>query len=690
MTRGSRQRDALAPTLFPFLAVLLCTMGALVLILMLIVSGAQASKQQAAQETQLRVEEAETAIELVKHKLGEQLDEGQIQLEKERLKLQHLESHINELLAELDELKQAAELAEQELSADEAAEERLAAELSELEKKLAEATAEWQKKLDKPEGDKPVFAIIPYQGTNGTHRRPIYVECTADGVILQPEGVQIPMADLQPPYGPGNPLDAALRAIRAEFPPNNGAVTSTAYPLLVVRPNGIQAYVMARSAMRGWDDQFGYELIEQDLELAFPAATPGLKSKIASAIELARERQAALVMAMPQRYRGMNFDDSFDGQWRTGEGGGGGSAGSTTSGGDYAFAGGNGSEPSGTTGAPTAGSRGGLRSSESGMASTAGTGNSSFDTGSLLGVGQLGMTDAAGPWSGSETLSGSGAPLTAGGTTANGTNAEMLASDRSSRSGGGASWNDGNLSARDAGDPTGNTANTGWDTATGQPADSGRGEAGLQGSAGSSAGSTTGAFASNSSSSSASMSGDASGGSGAAGGSKPTAGAQPQMDASAQNAADASETRDPPSLTPSFNMNTQLNRSASRESTTPVAGTRGRNWAWSQGPPTETPVVRSIHLQCLQDRWVVHPDAGSTRAPVEIMFDGAPRERAEQLAKVVSERVQSWGIALMGGHWKPVLSVEVAPGAEWRYDQLRQLLDGSGLDVQRREPVTRP
>ena len=32
------------------------------------------------------------------------------------------------------------------------------------------------------------YAIVPYDGPNGTHRRPIYIECTAQGVILQPEG----------------------------------------------------------------------------------------------------------------------------------------------------------------------------------------------------------------------------------------------------------------------------------------------------------------------------------------------------------------------------------------------------------------------------------------------------------------------------------------------------------------------
>ncbi len=56
MSRSTRRGADLVPSLFPFLAVLLCTMGALVLMLMLMVSGAQSTVQQAAQEMQEQFE----------------------------------------------------------------------------------------------------------------------------------------------------------------------------------------------------------------------------------------------------------------------------------------------------------------------------------------------------------------------------------------------------------------------------------------------------------------------------------------------------------------------------------------------------------------------------------------------------------------------------------------------------------
>jgi hypothetical protein len=95
-------------------------------------------------------------------------------------------------------------------------------------------------------------------------------------------------------------------------------------------------------------------------------------------------------------------------------------------------------------------------------------------------------------------------------------------------------------------------------------------------------------------------------------------------------------------------------------------------------------VVRAIRMQCHEDRWIVLADSGHNREqPITILFDDTPQSRAEKLAKIVADRVDQWGLALTGGYWKPILEVEVATGAEWRFTQLQQLLASSGLEVQR-------
>jgi hypothetical protein len=40
---------------------------------------------------------------------------------------------------------------------------------------------------------------------------------------------------------------------------------------------------------------------------------------------------------------------------------------------------------------------------------------------------------------------------------------------------------------------------------------------------------------------------------------------------------------------------------------------------------------------------------------------------------------------MQGARWQPVLEVAVAPGADYRYQQLTRLLDGSGLVIQAKQ-----
>lgn len=715
MSRATRQRDAVAPSLFPFLAVLLCTMGALVLILMLIVSGAQASALHVADESEKQAEEVESQLQAARHGFKKQLDAGRIVLEKKRLALQHLENHIQEIMTELEELQRTGELADAKAATDAAALEAQAAAISELEKQLLASNEKLKQKLDKPEGDKPIFAIIPYDGPNGTHRRPIYLECVPEGVRIQPEGLLIRTADLEPPYGPGNPLDAALRTIRAHYVPANHAVTSTAYPLLIVRPSGIRSYAMARAAMSGWDDQFGYELVGEELELIFPEGEPGLTQKVAQTLDLARARQAALIMAMPQKYR--EFAQRGGGLGGEPLSGG---AGSGPGGGDVVGGGsaGDSGSWSGSEQSAAASSRGGWAdgrpAGESLAQSLAGhtadgsngantsPGNSGSPHGSSAGGGQLGFGNAAQP------------QLDFDAARAGASEGQSFAANSSNSGSGGAPgdsfFGSGAAEAGQSGYTGGGAAN---DPSLSGMFDGSSGGSGTSSgsSHGQSSGPSTTAAASNNSASGA-AGGSSSGGatnlsgsqmavpfsapSGSAGASSAgtsggqTSSGQTSAGSSSQSASLNASNQDgspPPDAQgmPQIAVNQSLNsQRGSGESTTAVASRKGRGWAWSQGPPTQTSVVRAIRMQCLADRWVVLADsAKSGQASTTIAFEDSPQQRAEQLAKVVAERVDQWGIALTGGYWKPVLEVEVAADAEWRFHQLQQLLASSGLDVQR-------
>ncbi len=697
----ARKRDNYSPSLFPFLAVLLCTMGSLVLLLMLIVSQAQASAKQVAVDKRERIEEVESQIELARNAFEKQLAERRLDLERRRLTLQHLEKHIQELLVELEEIGRTAALLDDKLATDVTVDAEQQRKISELEALLADATKDLKKKLDKPDGEKPIFAIIPYQGTNGTHRRPIYLECVDNGVLIQPEGILIGLADLRPPYGPGNPLDAALRTVRSRFAPANGALTSTAYPLLVVRPSGIRSYAMARQAMSGWDDQFGYELIDEDLPLAFPDSQPGLSAEIEKALALARERQAALVMAMPQKYRqfiksagaGDTFEFSedeggFGNDWMAG-----GAAASRQS-----SSGSSGSGSSGTGRSPLSGTRGGF---SSGGSEPVGSGVARAEdfgiSGSSMGIaGGGGKSPAAANQSVNDGSNWNTSPqvgqqASSGNSFFGNSGGELLSSGASGGSSGDSLAEAGGAGGRESGSEAGQPGNRGSSPGTqdsrssrGTQASGGTAAAANQGSANGLRGtsSTAGGQASKTSNgASAGTSGP--GGTAAAPSGAASSGATEQMAGNSAAPPPTDATMDPQmqNMSPSLNMDMARKQQAK---STPVAQTRGRNWAWTEGAPTKTAVVRSIRVICYSDRWVVMPEAGSSASQVTIPVGHVPQVSAEKLAKTVTDRVNLWGIALSGGYWKPELAVDVAPDAEAGYKQLVRLLEGSGLAVQRR------
>ncbi len=718
MKRRRKQRDNFVQSLFPFLAVLLSTMGALVLLLMLIVNQAQSSAKQMAVEKKTQIEDAESNLELVRNTFQEQLDDRRLELERKRLTLQHLEKHIQELIEELKGIERTAVLLGQKQTQDKTTEADTERKISQLEKQLTDAKIDLKKKLDRPEGNKPIFAIIPYQGTNGTHRRPIYLECTSQGVTIQPEGLVIGLADLRPPYGPGNPLDAAIRTVRSHFVPANGALTSTAYPLLIVRPSGVRSYAMARQAMSGWDDQFGYELIDESLELTYPESEPGIVDEIAQALVLARERQAALVMAMPAKYRqyinqggaameSLEFgDDAGDlgDEWAGGSSGAnGGSAGGSGAGSSSpGYRGGFAASKGGTTGQRGAGEGAGTgqqngsqgqqktgapKSGSQQMGFGGGANSSTESSGTSFFANGNGQSDAAGSYFGS----GSNGSQAGGNNQATGDFASMNSgggnsefADTSSRS------NEGGSGAGGTGGNTGNSGSGGTGNGTGNGGsgngNSGNGGAGNGATGGSATGSSPGAagMAGMNSSASGGASGAASSGGAASMGGAPSSGASQDPTANPGNPNDPAQAG-----APSLNMDMTRNNSLDKrdQQSEPVAQQRGRNWAWREGPPTKTPVVRSIRVVCYNDRWVLMQDNGSTANQITVPIGKTPQASAEKLAKAITDRVSGWGIALGGGYWKPELIVDVAPGAEARYGQLERLLEGSGLKVQRRARV---
>ena len=305
MRRRRKKRSQLSVSLFPFLAVLICTLGVLIVMLVMAVKSADDQANQAQSDDDA---EKQSQLDLVEEALA--LKEIQIRGAKsvrpdalDRMRLarnnrSYLEDEIRKLKREFEgvgeqlvELERQSNVAPQDVPKFSDVESN--AFLDDLKHKLAKAKTELEEKRESISDISPTtYVIVPHKGGGGTFRRPIYVECTKNAITLQPSGIRLSKSEFVPPLSPGNMLDAALLANREywnryDLAGNEG----NPYPLLVVRPDGAETFVLARRAMKSWDDEFGYELVDDDKTLSFGQSDPQLESELRAAIEVARRRQ---------------------------------------------------------------------------------------------------------------------------------------------------------------------------------------------------------------------------------------------------------------------------------------------------------------------------------------------------------------------------------------------------------------
>ncbi len=210
MRRRGGSSPAAGIRLFPLLSVLICTTGALVTLLIGFAHQGQQALDAAAQESGAD-ENNRDALQWRISQLQGSRDKTEAELNGARLELSHFEDHLRRLRERGEQLRRAAaELAR--LEPEKRNQEQAAAEeLGRLRGKLAAAQ---QAVVDaqRDAAGKPVkYSVVPYEGPFRTNRRPIYLECRQDGIVLQPEGIVFSDADFQGPMGPGNPLAAALR-----------------------------------------------------------------------------------------------------------------------------------------------------------------------------------------------------------------------------------------------------------------------------------------------------------------------------------------------------------------------------------------------------------------------------------------------------------------------------------------------
>lgn len=704
---SGRRRPGLAPNLFPFLAVLICTLGTLILMLAMVArnAGDLIAAEQAA-DSIVATEDKESTSEIAamldrevaaarwhREQTVKTRELQTADLESRRDRLAHLEDHGRRLREELQSLSTEVDKA---VATDGEDVTQVQQTLDQVLQQIEAEKVAIAKLNEELNSATPRIVIVPHKGPSGTDRRPIYIECRKEGIYLRPGDRLIPTEHLEPIVGMPNPLDAVLRTIRYHAMQEYGD-TVAPYPLLVVRPDGLPAYAAARAAMHQWDDQYGYELIPADVELAFPDADPRLDSKVSAVIRQAVERRLAMGA-------GTEFVGGLGGGSRPEEMSPTASSPSAPTPEALAIRGASGTgmlandTPPGASGMPSADGRPGAGPGKSpfGLDATSSARpeqppvlSTSKMTRPGLGSAAAGSDYTDDPGQRSRILSGRRQPTS-------------LSSDQGPASG-----------TSQTGQSSGQGADRPY---SGSPSGDNLSEPVLSdtliGNAKSSNDSpdrrTQGTF------------GPTIPEVGSAGMSSDRNGDEPFARNHAQAIGDATEKSLPPSQAerevrvaskgsnPSQNSaapgigGSQLSGAASpgsQGSGSPSVGTSisnfnepppvtrvGRDWALPpqsvSGPKTE--MIRTIRVECHPDHFVLLPEGKRGAAKKYPFQDGEISSAALQMATDIRKRVEGWGASLANSRWQPVLDVAVYAGAEDRYRQLLGFYHDSGLRVQQR------
>lgn len=673
MRRHRKPSDAPKSALFTFLDVLTCTMGLLILLLVAIAAQARNQAQALADASRTRNTAAEQQAWDEMHRQIESMrtarEQAAAALARRRATLEDLEDQSRRLADELAELEAARLALEKVLSGDPTAEHqadlrRLQARISEMQDRLAKARKNAATASES-------FAIVPYEGPNQTRRRPIYIECRADGVVLQPEGILLTQHDFEGPMGPGNPLAAGVRAAEQYLKRNQQSSqreSGEPYPMLLVRPDGIESYYAARNALRSWGADFGYELVDQEWKLDYKSPDAELVAVESRAVEEGRERQKEMIASIG----GLVSRGGGGGRFRAAPGGG------------LTREGGNG-------GSLSSGDRPSFRVAPDGRivrenAPRSSTSSSASRRGSFPGGGGKPLASKAGGDANGHDKIGDGPG-----------NQESIGDELPPRSAQG-----GGLAGRGAGrTPSG----TGEPSSGGveelppqQPLPSSSPRMGAARPAGELASAANPESQNNAATSSAA---------GGASGSKPAgaAASEPQspfMRSTAQQSgssgggppgmpggqpSDAATASDqaPPLVLPQqiFGQRDPVPRPQS------LADTHGKNWALPDASRGSFPVTRPIRIQCRADGMTLLPDLPGGQDAKNVPFGPKTATSMDALVTAVWERMDSWGIAGKGLYWRPELHLETTSDGEARREDLKALLANSGIAIYERPATVR-
>ena len=338
-------------SLFPFLAVLVCAMGSLILLLLVMTRKMRQDQyveqtavvESAASEVDAELAARIAALEKQISSAERNLNSLQANAQAHRSSVDESQVRITDLEAELAQLQEklkgtdadavpvAESMAEsRKLKAEEVA---LLRQLNETEKRLLskqqqlanaqdasnEASLALQEKHSdllklRDQVDEARSSLAKVSGTStllefsnptGTERTPIVVDVSGKGFEIYPNGIQITQADMEGFPVRDNPFLAAILTIHQHR--SKGSVTGAPYVLLLVRPDGALPFYGAQRILMESNIHYGYELLDAEDSVVSGAPdkieVPLVKKSIDEALRR-RENLYAKLMAIAQQKSG--------------------------------------------------------------------------------------------------------------------------------------------------------------------------------------------------------------------------------------------------------------------------------------------------------------------------------------------------------------------------------------------------
>lgn len=344
-------------SLFPFLAVLVCAMGALILLLLVMTRKIRhdqrgestavittpalphrpdRSVEIAALETQIRTaQDALLQMHLQADAISDSLTERHGQIAALRQELSDLQKQlqagggtqefgVTEVRNEARQLKarEAALLRQLKES------ERLLFEKQQMLANATDASKEAELLLQEKHSElislraqvstaeneshaaSGTSTLLEFSNPTGTARTPIVVEISEKGFEILPNGIRISPADMEGFPVRDNPLLSAILTVHRHRSKNS--ITKEPYVLLLVRPDGSLPFYGAQRVLMESRIHYGYELLDSEQQILVgeedPTEPPAVQMAINDALRR-RENLYAKLMAIAQQNSELSRND---------------------------------------------------------------------------------------------------------------------------------------------------------------------------------------------------------------------------------------------------------------------------------------------------------------------------------------------------------------------------------------------